>query len=214
MTSVADKMRKTKLVASQNTSLFFSLLLVLLAALSACGYSNPYVQPDENEITGDKPGTYSIYVNMWRNNTSELGLQSEMKQSLVRWLKKSPHFSMARTPEQADYILSGVIESLHLPGLSYGTFDRAVELRAEMTFSAELKKRDTGEIILKRGDADWHESYSVGRDAADMEMNKREALREIADNIAENIYVNIYNKLSAKKGGKADIPVEKTNEND
>jgi len=54
----------------------------------------------------------------------------------------------------------------------------------------------------------------VRRDAADMEMNKREALREIADNIAENIYINIYNKLSAKKGGKADIPVEKTNEND
>lgn len=213
MTSVADKMRKTKLVASQNRSLFFSLLLVLLAALSACGYSNPYVQPDEAEGVV-RPDTYSIYVDMWKNNTSELGLQSEVKQSLVRWLKKSPHFSMARTPEEADYILSGVIESLHLPGLSYGKFDRAVELRAELTFSVELKKRDTGEIILKRGDADWHESYRVGGDAADMEMNKREALRETADNIAENIYVNIYNKLSAKKGGKADIPVEKINEND
>jgi len=212
MKSIADKMRKTKLVSSQNPSILFALLLALTMALAACGYSNPYVQSEDSE--SGKQGTVSIYVEMWKNNTSELGFQSEVKQSLVRWLKKSPHFSMAPTPEQADYILSGVIESLHLPGLSYGTFDRAVELRAEITFSVELKKRETGAIILKKGDADWHESYSAGRNAAAMEMNKREALREIADNISENIYVNLFNRFSSKKSGKADIPVEKTDIDD
>jgi hypothetical protein len=205
-------MRKIILVSSQNTSFLFAILLALTMALSACGYSNPYVQPDNSE--GVKQGTVSIYVDMWGNNTSELGFQSEVKQSLVRWLKKSPHFSMAPTPEQADYILGGVIESVHLPGLSYGKWDRAVELRAETTFSVELKNKKTGKFILKKEDAAWHENFSVGRNAAAMEMNKREALREIADNIAENIYVNLFNKFSAKKGGKADIPVEKTNVDD
>lgn len=208
MTSFADKMRKTELLSSQNPSILFALFLGLTMALSACGYTNPYVQSDDAD--GAEQGTISIYVEMWKNNTSELGFQSEVKQSLVRWLKKSPHFSMATTPERADYILSGVIESLHLPGLSYGIFDRAVELRAEIIFSVELKKRKTGEIILKKGDADWHESFRVGRNAAVMEMNKREALREIAENISENIYVNLFNKFSAKKGSKTAIPIEQT----
>jgi len=183
-----------------------ALLLALLMALSACGYSNPYVH---NDTAGDKQGTVSIFVDMWGNKSSELGFQSYVQQSLVRWLKKSPHFSMARTPEQADYLLSGIIESVHLPGLSYGIFDRAVELRAEITYSVEVKNIKTGEIVLQRKDADWYESYSAGRNAAALEMNKREALRKVADNIAENVYVNLFNRFSAKKGAQADIPLEK-----
>ncbi|MBU4262236.1 MAG: hypothetical protein KKC76_10260 [Proteobacteria bacterium] len=200
-------MKKTKPVTSQNPSMLFALFLALMMSLSACGYSNPYVHSDDSEGV-NKQGTLTIFVDMWQNKTSELGFQSEVKQSLVRWLKKSPHFSMARTPEQADYMLSGIIESVHLPGLSYGTFDRAVELRAEITYSVEVKNTKTGAIILKRKDADWYESYSAGGSAADLEMNKREALREVADNIAENIYVNLFNRFSAKKGAKADIPGE------
>lgn len=206
MTSIAEKMKKTNPFTSRNPFVLFALLLALGMALSACGYSNPYVQSDEAE--GFKPDAVSIFVDMWQNKTSELGFQSDVKQSLVRWLKKSPHFSMARTADQADYILSGAIESIHVPGLSYGIFDRAVELRAEITFSVEVKNTKTGEIILQRKDADWYEAFSAGRDAASLEMNKREALRQVADSIAENIYVNLFNRFSAKKGAKADIPVE------
>ncbi|MEW6518777.1 MAG: LPS assembly lipoprotein LptE [Thermodesulfobacteriota bacterium] len=201
-------MTTTTPLPSSRRAILPALLLALAMALSACGYSNPYVQSEDAE--GFTPGAIPIFVDMWENKTSELGFQSEIKQSLVSWLKKSPHFSMARTPEQADYILSGVIESIHLPGLSYGKFDRAIELRAEVIFSVELKKRETGQIILKRKEATWHESFRTGGDAAALEMNKRKALQEVADNIAENIYVNLFNRFSAKKGAKADIPVENT----
>ena len=155
-----------------------------------------------------QPGTVSIFVDMWQNKTSELGFQSDIKQSLVRWLKKNPHFSMARSPQQADYILEGVIESIDVPGLSYGIFDRAIELRAEIIFSYDLKKRDTGEIAMQRKDAEWYESFAVGSDAAALERNKRAALREVAYKIGENIYVNLFNRFSSKKGAKADIPTE------
>lgn len=201
-------MTTTTPLPSSRRAILPALLLALAMALSACGYSNPYIQSEDAE--GFAPGAVSLFVDMWENKTSELGFQSEIKQSLVSWLKKSPHFSMSRSPEQADYILSGVIESIHLPGLSYGKFDRAIELRAEVIFSVELKKRETGQIILKRKEAAWHESFRTGGDAASLEMNKRKALREVADNIAENIYVNLFNKFSGKKGAKADIPVENT----
>ncbi len=202
-------MKKIKLFRNcNNFLLLLALLMVVAASLTACGYSNPYVQTGDDEKV--KPDAVSIYVDMWQNKTSEFGFQNDIKQSIIRWLKKSPHFSIAKRPDQADYILDGVIKSIHIPGLSYGKWDRAVELRVEVTYGVELKKRKTGEVVLKKQDADWHESFETGSDAASLEMNKREALREIADNISENIYVNLFNKFSYKNKGKADITFDNT----
>ncbi|MBI5557926.1 MAG: hypothetical protein HY885_09830 [Deltaproteobacteria bacterium] len=175
------------------------LFLTLCVALAACGYSNPYSREDDSGPEAVAGETISIYVDMWSNNSSELGLQSEMKQALVRWLKKSRHFSMATTPDQADYVLGGVIESSHFPGLSYGAWDRAVELRAEMKYSYHLKKNNTGEIILEKRNAPWQESFRAGADAAATEMNKRQSLKLIVDTIAENIYMQLFYTFSKKE---------------
>jgi hypothetical protein len=201
-------MRKSKPI-SRPTAIVAALLVLLAAALCSCGYSNPYARLEDPE--GGPAQPVSIYVDMWKNNTSELGLQSEMTQALVRWLKKSRHFTMAPGPDQADYTLRGTIESAHYPGLSYGTFDRAVELRAELTFSFEVKNNRTGEIILQREESPWHENYAIGRDAAITEVNKRRVLTQIIDKIGENIYINLYHAFST---GRSDIPVEQIREPD
>jgi outer membrane lipopolysaccharide assembly protein LptE/RlpB len=205
-------MRKIKSGSSLRAALLTVLLLSLAVTLSSCGYSNPYARLDDP--AGGPAEPVSIFVDMWKNKTSELGLQSEMTQSLTRWLKKSRHFTMAASPDQADYTLRGVIESAHYPGLSYGTFDRAVELRAELTFSFELKKNSTGEIILKKEEAPWHANFRQGRDAATTERNKRQALVLITDDIAERIYINLFHAFSTTGGKKADIPIEQTQEAD
>jgi hypothetical protein len=132
-------MRKKMQLSKPKQLCLLMLFLTLSVALSACGYSNPYSREDDSAPEAVAGETISIYVDMWSNNSSELGLQSEMKQALVRWLKKSRNFSMAATPDQADYVLGGVIESSHYPGLSYGAWDRAVELRAEMKYSYHLR---------------------------------------------------------------------------
>lgn len=205
-------MRKIKSGSSLRAALLTVLLLSLAVTLSSCGYSNPYASLDDP--AGGPAEPVSIFVDMWKNKTSELGLQSEMTQSLTRWLKKSRHFTMAASPDQADYTLRGVIESAHYPGLSYGTFDRAVELRAELTFSFELKNNSTGKIILKREEAPWHANFRQGRDAATTERNKRQALVVIIDDIAESIYINLFHTFSTVGGKPTDIPIEQTPEAD
>ncbi len=170
------------------------LFLGIIFFLSGCGYTNPYSQP--SELVDEGGEQVSIYVSMWENRTSELGYQSVLQQTLVRWLKKSRRFSLTNNRAEADYILSGIIESAEYPGLSYGLWERAVELRAEITFSFNLKENDTGKIVLQKRDFTRREAFRVGSNASDMEMNKKEALRELADDIADNIYIQLFYKFS------------------
>ena len=172
------------------TALYFAVILFL----AGCGYTNPYAK--STDLDEDQDGTVSIYVEMWKNQTSELGFQAYIKQSLIRWLKKSRRFSIARKRSQADYVLDGIINSAHYPGLSYGTFDRAVELRAEIEFSFDLKKNGSGETVLQKRNFVRRESFRVGDDAAATETNKRQALFSLADDIADNIYVQLFYKFS------------------
>lgn len=175
---------------------FFLPLLIICLLLSGCGYTNPYA--DLTELDTDNGGRVSIYIDMWRNHTAELGYQTLLKQSLVRWLKKSPRFSIAAKRSQADYVLGGTVHSARYPGLSYGNYDRAIELRAEIEISFQLIDNKTGTPLIKSRQITRREAFRVGENASEAESNKREALLEIADDIADNIYMQIFYKFSRK----------------
>ncbi len=174
----------------------FIPILFICILLSGCGYTNPYA--DLSEHDADQNGTFSIYVDMWRNQTAELGYHTLLKQSLVRWLKKSPRFSIAPERSQADYVLGGTVHSARYPGLSYANYDRAIELRAEVEVSFQLTDNKTGAFLIKSRKITRREAFRVGEDAAEAESNKRRALLEIADDIADNIYIQTFYKFSRK----------------
>jgi len=172
----------------------FITFFFLLIFISGCGYTNPYSEP--TELDEDQDGTVSIFVDMWGNETAELGFQSYIKQSLVRWLKKSRRFTMAGNKASADFILDGTIHSARYPGLSYGSFDRAIELRSEIELSFNLKNRKTGAAVIESSKITRRESFRVGEVSAEADTNKRLALMAIADDIADNIYVQLFYKFS------------------
>jgi hypothetical protein len=172
----------------------FTTLLFIIFVLTGCGYTNPYApKADDGQKANN---SVSIYVDMWHNHTAELGYHTLLKQSLVRWLKKSPKFSISPDRNQADYILGGTIHSARYPGLSYGTFNQAIEIRAEIKVSFKLENNKTSELVLNSRQINRREAFIVGDNAADTESNKRQALRVIADDIAENIYIQIFYKFS------------------
>lgn len=185
------------------------LLLSVIFLLSACGYTHPYVKM-MSEGQGNTENGISIYVDMWDNQTSELGYQAEIKQALFRWMKKSSFITMAQSKEQADYILDGRVDSVRYPGLSYGEWDRAVELRAEVLFSFKMIDRKTGKVFLQADERKWQESFRANKNAATTERNKRESLQEIAEHIAENMYVQLSYRFSHKDepGMKMDFPAK------
>lgn len=169
------------------------LLFCLVFLLQGCGYSNPYVNQSTGEDKGKKT---SLYISMWKNQTGELGYQSVIRERLTYWLNKSPGWHLVQDPDQADYLVSGVIKSADFPGLSYDQYKNVNELRAEIRFGYEVRERRTGEIILTQTDPVKRETFSVNNSAAATEGAKKEALNDIADDIADEIYVRLFYEIS------------------
>jgi len=169
------------------------LLLWLVLLLQGCGYSNPYAG---HPIGDDKDKKTSLYISMWENQTGELGYQSNIRERLIYWLNKSPGWYLVQEPDQADYLVSGIIKSADFPGLSYDQYENVNELRAEIRFGYEVRERRTGEIILTQSDPVKRETFSVNNSAAATEGAKREALNDIADDIADEIYVRLFHEIA------------------
>ncbi len=174
---------------------FFLFGLFLL--LQGCGYSNPYMI--NGSADGKEANKASLYVVMWENRTGELGYQAEIHKKLIYWLNKSPNWHIVYDREQADYILSGIIQSADFPGLSYDRFENVRGLRAEINFDYDVRAQKTDEIILQRHDLTKRKTFSVSGSAATTEREKKAALNQIADDMADEIYTRLFHKLAQRQ---------------
>ena len=165
----------------------FALLPILLCLeiavlLTGCGYHHPA------EIRSDRAPLKLALVN-WRNQTSELAIETELLQELNRWCSKASFISLTDAPE-AEYILNGTIVALQSPGHTYSATDQAVELRALLTISYTLTDQQ-GKIIFKQPATVMTEDYPLGNDAIRTRDNRRKALGRIFRDLAEEIYMRI-----------------------
>jgi hypothetical protein len=176
------------------------LTTLLLTAIffSGCGYTSPYAPPTETDGKGDR---IPLYLEMWDDETNLLGYQAVIQRSLIHWLKKSKNFGLVKNSSEASHILSGTIHSADFPGLSYGTFDRAVELRAKVRFSYKIEEMKNNLIKLEKKEFTKLKSYLVGSSAVETEDNRQRVLQEIADDLAEEIYIELSYILIPKKEG-------------
>lgn len=173
-------------------------LLVTALLFSGCGYTNPYTPSTDTDGKDDR---IPLYLEMWHDETNLLGYQAAIQRSLVHWLKKSKKFILVNDSSDASHILSGTIHYADFPGLSYGTFDRAIELRAKVRFSYKLKESINNSIKLEKKEFTKLKSYLVGDSAVETEDNRQRALQEIADDLAEEIYIELSYILIPKKQG-------------
>lgn len=167
------------------------MLLALCCLVPAgCGYRNPYVQP-----TGTALPTKNVYLSIWPNRTNELGLETAIYRNLVSMLKHSPKIQITSNKQDADYLLSGEIHSINVPALSYGQYDRAVEVNIILTVGYQLTEKGTGKILLEKKDLTFTEAALVGVDAITTRANKNKALAIINDDLAELVYLDTMSSL-------------------
>jgi len=166
-----------------------------------CGYSNPYVTPPPGAAEESTGGMISIHLAMWENNTNLFGYEAYINKALVHWLKKTKRFTLSPDSRNADYTLSGTIVSADFPGLSYGTFDRAIEVRAHIKFTYTLHDTKKDSVRLQRKRFSKRESFMVGTNATETDNNKRQAQHAIADDLAEEIYIQLTHSLLSSTQG-------------
>ncbi len=168
------------------------LPIILLFLLPSCGYYHPYSAAEKSFKT------ITVYAPQWKNRTNELGLESVINHAVHDWLAESKLVKITSSVSDADYLLNGTIQSINMPGLSYGTFDQATEVRAELRVNYTFTKKESGRIIFKKN-VRAHEAFTIGADAPHTRTNKESALETIADRLGEEIHLNIFYALTKNK---------------
>lgn len=158
----------------------YLLILPLLASLLvSCGYRNPYVYSGPEKV---------IHITNWKNRTSELGLDSQIYQTLVRWYQKSGSIKISKQREGADLILAGEIVSIDLPSLSYGASNTTSEVKVRLKVRYILKDLASGKVLLEVPSELWTQGYLVGSSAAQTSDNQDEAVDTIIEDLSQKIY--------------------------
>jgi hypothetical protein len=158
--------------------------------MGGCGYRNPHTRIADFDKDGD--GKIRIYLDMWANQTNLLGFQGQIQQSLIQVLTKSNRFYLTQNKVGADYILDGTIYSVEIPGLSYGAFNRAVEIRAEVKLGYRLVNAQTGKIVLEKNKYIQRETFKVEDDAIRTQSNQDIALALLAGSLVDNIDIQLF----------------------
>jgi len=169
----------------------FRLAFFCLVLLAGCGYHNPYAPRTDSQ-------PISIHRSIWKNNTNELGLEIELYNALSNWLRKSPFIQIHDQETEANYLLTGTIDSVEYLELSYGLHNEATELRIHLIVHYVLIEQETGAKIWDKKQL-YTEPLKKDPNPSQLQANKKEALIEIADDIAEEIYLFLINRAVGKR---------------
>lgn len=162
------------------------VIATLCLVLTACGYYNPYVAKGYQPI--------SLHRSMWPNRTTEIGLENVLFQAQSDWFRKSPLITFAETTAQADYVLTGNIDQVVYPEVSFGAYEQGIQGNANLTVSFALTEQKTGKVVWKQTSTRT-ESFAMVQNPNLLQTNRKVALQKIADAYAEEIYLYMINTI-------------------
>lgn len=185
VTILSDK--KPEPASLRPTPPFFLILLILAFAISSCGYTNPYVQKESQELPAK-----TLLITTWQNRTNELGLESIYFRLFNAWFKKSSRINVIFDEEQADLKLTGEISAIELPGLFYNPSDEALEIKIKLTVRFTLRDNRNNSVLWQERQYTIFEPFIIDPTGEKSENNKQKALLRIGDEIAELIYLRTH----------------------
>lgn len=158
----------------------FGVILLSFVFLVSCGYHNPYVYtgPERN-----------IYIASWQNRTSELQLEGQIYQALVKWFQNSRSITVVRSRDEADLVVGGEFISIDLPSLAFGENNTTREVKLKLRVRYILKDLRSGSILFQQPNQLRTEEYVVGGGSSTEAANENEALAIIIDELSQEIYL-------------------------
>ncbi|UCE62599.1 MAG: hypothetical protein JSU59_06835 [Nitrospirota bacterium] len=124
--------------------------LFVLIGLPACGYQfgvegNGPTIGGERVVKAEGPPVL-LAIDPLQNRTFERDLEIKYSQYLRRQFKLTSGAEVVRTPQEADFLLAGAIESVSLPSLTF-TQNGTQESRVSVRVKVEVKNRRTGKVL-------------------------------------------------------------------
>jgi len=155
-----------------------SASIILIGVLiSACGYRFA----EEKGFPGD---TRRLFVQVLENKTQETGVENIITAALLSELTLRKTDELASGIDDADVVLSGVVNLVTIQTISFSKVDVADERRVTVTVDLKLTQKD-GRIVWSTGGLSDFEAYLVTADKELTDANRRNAIRVLSKRIAE-----------------------------
>ena len=145
----------------------------------ACGYRFY----EQEGFPGD---THFLFVKVFQNLTQETGVENIVTTALLSELTLRKTDKLVGSIDNADVVLSGVIEEVTIGTIASKKKDTASERRVIVTMSVKLAKQD-GEVVWQTKGFSDNEGYLVDDNPEQTDENRRNAIRLLSGRIAEKI---------------------------
>jgi len=163
-------------------NIFFILFLLIL--VSGCGY--------RFAGTGDFPeGTESIFIPIFKNRTSESGLEKQVTDDLIYEFTKNRKDILAGSIDDADAVLYGIIQSISITTISREDPNTSSERSVKLSVDMKLTVPE-GRVIWRVKGITADEAYNVVPDNKYRTIqNGQEAISKASQRLAEKIYTRM-----------------------
>lgn len=163
------------------------LIVAGLWGLNGCGYS--INQP------GEMPGNVqTVYVNVFDNLTSEVGLETMIATSIVSEISRFDAKLVTARSDQADAIVRGTIRATSSQSIAKHGVNVAAERLAVLYVDVQLVDKN-GMVLWQVRNLSDSEPYLVFGDKINNEASKYNAYGVIAARLAERVYNQMTDKF-------------------
>jgi hypothetical protein len=167
--------RKTRL----NKTRAIAVTLMISVLVGACGYRFA-------EQEGLPGGGHRLFVKVFQNRTQETGVENIFTAALLSELTLRKTDELVGSMDNADVVLSGVVEEVSIGTIAARTKDTASERRVAVTVNVKLSKQEGGVVWAAKGFSD-NEAYRVDDNPERTDQNRRDAIRLLSRRIAEKV---------------------------
>ena len=168
--------RRTTLRASV-PALF--LAVVVLSTVGCLGYRVGNLLPE---------GITSIYVPVFKNQTTEPNLEVKAANALINDLNRDGSLEVAPSEDKADSVLEATITGYTRKPVRYSDVTNPAEYRITITVRASLLNTATGEYIWKDKRISGEKDFEV---QGSLPASERRAIPEALEDLAEEIRTEI-----------------------
>ena len=162
-----------------NNSRIIAVTLMIGTLYWACGYRFA-------EQEGLPGGTHRLFVKVFQNPTQETGVENIVTAALLSELTLRKTDELVGSMDNADVVLSGVVEEVAIGTIAAKKKDTASERRVTVIVSVKLTKQEGGVVWAAKGFSD-NEAYLVDDNPERTDQNRRDAIRLLSRRIAEKV---------------------------
>lgn len=173
-----------KLLAEKTgmTAVKAGVVLCCLLMFAACGYRFAAEgETIDNSIR-------KVFVAAFDNKTSEANIENTFRTAFADQFIQGRRFVLTNSPDEADAIFSGSIESLSAAVISYQATNIAAEDRMMVVIALSFEARNPHKILWKHSGFAGNQDYALSNNPSISQTNKKNALVKLANDTAERAY--------------------------